>query len=284
LEFMMDVPLQPEPPEVLSSLYRQFRDYFDMAERKRRWSIRDDIPWDQCNRSLNPAIAHVVETFCAVELYLPDYLSKLIPQVRANHGRAWMLANWGYEESKHSMVLEDWLLRAHQRTEEQMADMHSEVFSHEWDLPYENARAMLCYTTFQEVATQIHYQRLREAVRREGGCPALERALTLIAIDEAAHGDFFRRLLEVYLQYDRPGTMEQIRRVANSFNMPAVHMLTDGSRRISDVRRLRIFDEEIYIAQVMDPILKKLGVTRKELRRRTAREIVVPLAGAGAAH
>src|SRR5262245_9920530 len=101
----MDLPeveLKPEPPEVLDALYRQFRDYFRMAERKRRWSVDDDIPWDQCNRSLNPAIGDIVQTFCSVELYLPDYLSKLIPQVRNNHGRAWMLANWGYEEAKHS--------------------------------------------------------------------------------------------------------------------------------------------------------------------------------------
>ena len=90
--------IQPECPEVLSAIYRHFRDYFDLAERKRRWSIRDDVPWEQCNRSLYPAIADVVETFVAVELFLPDYLSKLIPQVRANRGRAWMLANWGYEE------------------------------------------------------------------------------------------------------------------------------------------------------------------------------------------
>jgi acyl-[acyl-carrier protein] desaturase len=276
----MHVPLTPEPPEVVASLYRQFRDYFDLAERKRRWSIRDDIPWDRCNRSLNPAIADVVETFCAVELYLPDYLSKLIPQVRANHGRAWMLANWGYEEAKHSMVLEDWLLRSRHRSHEQVADMHDEVFAHEWDLPYDNARAMLCYTTFQELATRIHYTRLIEAVRREGGCPALEGALTLVAIDEAAHADFFRRLLEVYLQYDRPGTLEQIRRVVNTFKMPAVHMLADSAKRTGDIKRLRIFDEDIFVQLVYEPLLEKLGVERKELRRKTPRESSVPLAGA----
>src|SRR6516165_9995259 len=146
----MDVPLQPEPPEVLSAIYRVFRDYFDLAEKRRRWSVKEDIPWDQCNRSLRPAIADVVETFCAVELYLPDYLSKLIPQVRANHGRAWMLANWGYEECKHSMAFGDWLLKSGMRSEEQMADMESVVFSHEWELPYGNARGMVCYTMFQE--------------------------------------------------------------------------------------------------------------------------------------
>jgi acyl-[acyl-carrier-protein] desaturase len=276
----MDLPLTPEPPELLAALYRQFRDYFDLAERKRRWSIRDDIPWEECNRSLNPALADVVETFCVVELYLPDYLSKLIPQVRANRGRAWMLANWGYEECKHSMVLEDWLLRSHQRTHEQVADMHGEVFAHEWHLPYDSACGMLCYTAFQELATRIHYTRLIEAVKLEGGCPALEKGLQLIAIDEAAHADFFRRLLEIYLQYDRAGTLEQMRRVANTFNMPAVHMLADSARRMEDVRRLRIFDEEIYFQQVYTPVLEKLGVTRKEMRRKTPRETVVPLAGA----
>ncbi len=276
----MDIPLTPEPPELQAALYQQFRDYFDLAERKRRWSIRGDIPWEACNPSLNPALADVVETFCAVELYLPDYLSKLIPQVRANHGRAWMLANWGYEECKHSMVLEDWLLRSRQRTQEQVADMHAEVFAHEWNLPYDNAAGMLVYTTFQELATRIHYTRLIEAVRREGGCPALEAGLTLIAIDEAAHADFFRRLLEVYLQHDRPGTLEQMRRVVNTFKMPAVHMLADSARRMGDVKRLRIFDEEIFVQQVYEPVLEKLGVTRKEMRRKTPRETSIPLAGA----
>src|SRR2546423_1336252 len=105
------MPRKPEPPEVFDACYRLFRDFFDRAERTRRWSLTDDIPWGRCNRSLNPAVADVVQTFCAVELYLPDYLCKLIAQVRANRGRAWFLAAWGYEESKHSMALEDWLLR-----------------------------------------------------------------------------------------------------------------------------------------------------------------------------
>jgi len=268
-----DVPLKPEPPEVLDAFYRLFRDFFDQAERKRRWSLTDDIPWDECNRSLNPAIAEVVQTFCAVELYLPDYLGKLIAQVRSNRGRAWFLANWGYEEAKHSMALEDWLLKSRMRTDEQIADLHSEVFSHEWNLPYDSARGMVIYTVFQEVATRIHYRRLAEIVQREGGCPALEKTLSLIAVDEAAHGDFFRRLAAIYLDYDREGTLEQIRRVINTFKMPAVHMLTDGIQRTNEVRNLNIFTEEIFLEQVYHPIVTRLGVDRRELRRKKPREV-----------
>ncbi len=267
----MDAPPPlPETPEVQAEIYRLFRDYFDRAEKKRRWSLRDGIPWDQCNRHLNPAVADIVESFCAVELYLPDYLSKLIPQVRAVRGRAWMLANWGYEECKHSMALGDWLLRSGHRSEERMADLEREVFSHEWDLPYDNARGMVCYTMFQELATWLHYYNLR-AIVGEKGDPALYRVLTLVSIDERAHYDFFKKLVQLYLKYDRPGTLEQLRRVVNTFAMPAVHMLADSRKRIQAVKELRIFDEDIFVTQIYEPVLAALGVEKRELRRRTSK-------------
>ena len=264
----------PDSQMIRAEIYRVYRDYFDKAEKKRRWSLKEGIPWDQCNAALNPAVADVVESFCAVELYLPDYLSKLIPQVRANRGRAWMLANWGYEESKHSMALGDWLLRSGHRSEEQMADMEEEVFAHEWDLPHDNARAMICYTMVQELATWLHYQNLR-AVVGEGGDPALYRVLTLIGIDERAHYDFFRRLVKIYLDFDRPGTLEELRRVVNGFRMPAVLVVANSRKRIEAVKALRIFDDDIYCYQVFEPVLAALGVTKAELRRRnSSREIV----------
>src|SRR5688500_10072799 len=89
-------------PELNHKISRLFRDFFRKAERKRRWSLDDDIPWDQCDPNGDPAIADVVESFCAVELYLPDYLGKILPQIRSQRGRAWFSFNWGYEESKHS--------------------------------------------------------------------------------------------------------------------------------------------------------------------------------------
>jgi acyl-[acyl-carrier-protein] desaturase len=263
-------PPLPETPEAQAEIYRLFRDYFDRAEKKRRWSLRDGIPWGQCNPGLNPAVADVVESFCAVELYLPDYLSKLIPQVRAVRGRTWMLANWGYEECKHSMALGDWLLRSGHRSEEQMADLEAEVFSHEWGLPYDNARGMVCYTMFQELATWLHYHNLRSIVG-ETGDPALYRVLTLISIDERAHYDFFKKLVQLYLKYDRPGTLEQLRRVVNTFAMPAVHMLADSRRCVQAVKDLRIFDEDIFVTQIYEPVLAALGVEKRELRRRTSR-------------
>jgi hypothetical protein len=88
--------LRPDSPELRDGLYRLFREFFSRAERTRRWSLEDDIPWHQVNRGMDPAVADVVESFCAVELYLPDYVGKALPMIRVNRGWSAFHVNWGY--------------------------------------------------------------------------------------------------------------------------------------------------------------------------------------------
>jgi acyl-[acyl-carrier-protein] desaturase len=261
---------QLDDPVILAKVYRLYRDYFDRAEKKRRWSVRDDIPWDQCNSHLDPAIADVVQTFCSVELFLPDYLSKLMPQVRSVRGRAWFLANWGYEESKHFLALGDWLLYSRHRSDEQMVDLERSMSQLEWDLPYNSALGMVCYTVFQELATWVHYKNLRRVVAERGGDPALDRVLHYMCVDERAHYDFFRRLTALYLVHDRPTVLEELRAIVNTFKMPAMHMFVDGQEQAEVVKALRIFDEDIFLYEVFEPALAAMGVHKSELRRRNA--------------
>jgi acyl-[acyl-carrier-protein] desaturase len=249
-------------------MWRLYRDFFDQAEKRRRWSLRDDIPWDQCNPRLDPAIADVVESFCAVELYLPDYTSKILPVVRPSRGRTWFYANWGYEESKHSLALGDWLRRSGQRSEEQMADLEEKVFQWEWNLPHDSHLGMLVYAMVQEVATWLNYRNLKIKAEDRGGDAALSKLLTLISVDERAHHSFFRQCLELYLKLDRQTTLEQLRRVMNDFTMPAIHDMADSRRRIGQIKALEIFNEDIYYREVYLPLLEALGVDRREMRNR----------------
>src|SRR5262245_48071256 len=53
---------QPRFEDLEKDFHRLYREFFDHAEKKRRWSLRGDIPWDDVNRSLDPAIADVVES------------------------------------------------------------------------------------------------------------------------------------------------------------------------------------------------------------------------------
>ncbi|HEX3148204.1 MAG TPA: acyl-ACP desaturase [Gemmataceae bacterium] len=260
----MNTPEPPDSPATRAKIYAAYRSYFDMAERKRRWNIRDDIPWDQTNTSIDAVIADVVQTFCMVELYLPDYVAKQLPPVRANRGRAWMLANWGYEESKHSMVLEDWLVRSGHRTEKQMAEITDSVLANEWEVHYGTPRAAVIYTTFQELATQLHYRNLRRVAG--GRDPALDKVLELVSTDEAAHAHFFRTLVQIYLEDDREATLVAFRHVMATFHMPASGMLADGRRRAEAVRSLGIFDERVFHGEVYTPLMRKLGLTRADLK------------------
>jgi len=247
--------------------YRLYRHFFDLAEKKRRWSLRDDIPWGQANPAMDPAVADVVESFCAVELYLPDYMAKNLPRFRDKRGRAWFYANWGYEESKHSLALGDWLLHSGLRTEEQMADLEREVFSHEWHLPSDDPLAMVMYGMVQELATWLNYRNLRRCVEQRGD-PALSTLLGLIAVDERAHHDFYRRVTMLYLERDRGGAVQRLRRVVGSFAMPALHLLAGSRQRVAAIKALGIFDEDIFYRDVVRPLLARLGITWAEFRQR----------------
>ena len=80
-------------------MHRAYLEFFEVAECKRRWSVFDDIPWDQLNRSQNSEQQAVcIETFCAEELYLPDYSSEGIRLTRSVFGAAWFQVCCCYEE------------------------------------------------------------------------------------------------------------------------------------------------------------------------------------------
>ncbi|HKB38591.1 MAG TPA: acyl-ACP desaturase [Gemmataceae bacterium] len=262
----MNSALHPENPAVRAGLYRLYRDFFDAAERKRRWSLVDDIPWHQVNRAVDPAVADVIESFCAVEMYLPDYVAKALPLIRASKGWAWFHVNWGYEESKHSLALGDWLLKSGARTDEQMADLEHQTFQHEWHLPHDSAHGMLIYAMTQELATWIHYRNLRQRVEVHGD-PALSRLLGLISADERSHHVFYRSAVQLFLELDRRETVEQLRRVLLTFAMPAMHLLADSRKRVQAIRELEIFDEDVFLHEVYRPILDVLGVDHRELRQ-----------------
>jgi acyl-[acyl-carrier-protein] desaturase len=253
------------PAHLETAFYQLYRDFFDLAEKKRRWSLRTDIPWEQCNRSMDPVVADVVESFLAVELYLPDYVSKAIPLHRASRGRTWFYANWGYEESKHSLALGDWLLRSGMRTDEEMADLEGRVFKFEWNLPHDNALAMHMYAMVQEMATSLTYRNLLRHAQ-ERGDPALVQLLRYLSVDEQAHYSFFFKLVRLFLEHDRPGTLAQLRRVLSIFRMPAIHEMVDSKKRIEAIKALEVFNDDIYYRDVYRPLLIALGVSRGELR------------------
>jgi acyl-[acyl-carrier-protein] desaturase len=252
-------------PAFENRFYELYLEYFHKAEANRRWNLQQDIPWEAITRTPDPAIVSVVQAFMAVELYLPDYTSKILHLIRASRGRAWFQANWGYEESKHSLALEMWLTKSGSRTDNQIREFEELILGREWNLPYHTPLEMMIYTTLQEFATALNYRGLRK-VGLNTNDPALNKVLALLARDEVGHFQFFKDGVLLYMAQDRDRVLEALNFVIHTFRMPATDLVPDAEQHGRLMRQLGIFDDRIYLRDVVKPVLLSLGVSVEELR------------------
>jgi acyl-[acyl-carrier-protein] desaturase len=248
------------------AIYRQYATFFDKAERERRWNPYRDLPWEKINPETPEALVLNAETFCCVESYLPDYVARGINVVRKSFGQAWFSANWGYEESKHSIALMEYLLRSKRRTPEYMFDLQARLMESEWSMSFTTARQMTIYGCFQEQATFVIYCR-QEAAAQAAGDECLRAIFRLNARDEVAHARFYQDVIRLLLEDDREGTVRDIAFVAKHFEMPGVGIVPDYDRRIEVMREAGDVDRDMFLQKVYFPVLKYLGVERAELVR-----------------
>ncbi|MSP25498.1 MAG: acyl-ACP desaturase [Myxococcales bacterium] len=245
-------------------VYRIYMEFFEKAERERRWSVFDDIPWDKVNRDAPEDLALCAETFASVEMYLPDYVAAGINIVRPWFGRSWWQANWGYEESKHSLALGEYLVRSGKRTQDQMFALHETLFAKKWEAPFDTARQMTLYGVVQEQATFVIYCKHREFARRAGD-ECLHAIYDYIARDEIAHTRFYQAVTEALLEEDRPGTLADLALVFANFKMPGVDLVPDYDERILKMREEGGVDRDLFIRKVYLPVLKFLNIGRHEM-------------------
>lgn len=245
---------------------RAYLEFFELAERRRRWNVFDDLPWELAETvPKDDEAALCAETFCGVEMYLPDYVAQGINVVRDTFGHGWFQANWGYEESKHALTLRMYLQKTGQRTDDQIRSFEEDVLQKRWDKPFHTARQMTIYGSIQEQATFVIYRKQLEAARARGDV-LLEKIYQLIAKDEAAHAAFYRDVVQLCMEEDRDGTLADLAHVFAHFEMPGVELVPDYDSRVEVMRKAGI-DRSVFLTRVWMPMLKELGVSRGELGR-----------------
>lgn len=246
-------------------MYRAYCEFFDTGERKRRWNPFNDIPWEKLNPALNSEDdAICLETFCGVELYVPDYTENGFRLTRDLFGAAWFEATWGYEESKHALTYREYLIRSGLRTEEQYNAFEDKIFGKVWKLPFQTRRQMNCYGALQESATYLIYATQREKAKRNGN-EVLEKIYFLISRDEAAHRGFYQRILQFELEEDREGALADLANVVFNFQMPGVGLIPEYDERLK-VLGVGI-SPQYFLQHGVFPLLKAVGTDRAELTK-----------------
>ena len=244
--------------------YRVYVDFLETAEKKRRWNIFDDIPWDKLDASPgSDTTAQRIELFCSEELYVPDYASKSLQLLRSNFGMAWFQNCWAFEETRHGLVFREYLTRSGLRTEGEFATLADGIFAQAWDLPYETMRRMVCYGALQEGATYVAYKAQKDKARTAGD-PVLEAIFHFVGRDEAAHGGFYRAIIELELGQDRAGTIDDLAHVLSTFKMPGDGLIENYRERLSTSGAG--ISPRSFLQRVVAPLLTTLEISWPELK------------------
>jgi acyl-[acyl-carrier-protein] desaturase len=247
------------------SAYRLYLDFLETAEKKRCWNIFNDFPWEALETATSTeASAQYLEIFCAEELYVPDYSAKGLELVRSRFGMAWFQTCWAFEEAKHGLVFREYLIRSGLRSETEIEALEASVFAKAWTLPFETPRQMACYGALQEGATYVAYK-LQKDKARCAGDRVLEAIFHLVGRDEAAHGGFYRAMMELELSENRPATIADLATVLCNFKMP-------GDGLIPNYReRLRAsgagISSRAFVERVVRPLLITLQISRDEFKQ-----------------
>lgn len=251
--------------KIEDEFFNNYLEFFKVAESRRRWNVWNDFEWDKANGDAGEDVAQIVEAFSSVEMFLPDYTAKILELVRKSRGRAWFQANWGYEESKHSLVLAEWLVRSGYRRASSLHEYESSLLDNgEWELPFDTPSQMIIYTMIQEKATQLNYVNLRR-IATERGDAVLDSILRRVAADEAAHFDFFRRGVTVFLRHARSAALDDLKFVFRRFRMPALTLIPGWENHEKTIRRLGVYGPREYLTQVYKPIILNLQLSADEL-------------------
>jgi acyl-[acyl-carrier-protein] desaturase len=244
--------------------YRAYMDFFETAERKRRWNIFEDIPWDKLAPSMNTEQRAIrIETYCAEEMYLPDYNIAGAEMLRGVFGLAWFQTAWCLEESRHGLVFREYLLRSGLRSPEQFDKLEAGVFSRAWKTPFKTRRRMSCYGALQESATYLAYRAQKDRAEVEHD-ETLAAIFFFLSRDEAAHAGFYREVVALELEEDRGGTLADLAHVIANFKMPGDGLIPNY------LENLKVggggISTRTFFTRAVLPLLKNLGTSRDELK------------------
>lgn len=246
-----------------------YRWYLARSQATRNWNPDKDFNWRAFRSDHSPRLNTIIEGFFAVEQYVPDYVSSLLNKIRESYGRSHFHIRWGAEEERHSDTWLNALLFSRFRTPTWIEEYKQALRSGEWKLPWDDALHMVFYPVIQERATQLSYIKMAVIARGESNNPdfagdpdpVLAEIAHTIAIDEAAHYNFFLECARLLLYYYPAQALEAFLDVIKHFAMPAADLIPNYQQFFEEVARAGIYGPREYARDVLQSALDNLNIS-----------------------
>jgi acyl-[acyl-carrier-protein] desaturase len=168
-----------------------------------------------------------------------------------SHWRAWNNL-WTAEEDRHGAVLSDYMRDTFAVDQRKLEELKFEYiksgFHPEWDKdPYR----VFAYTTLQERATQISHANTGKLMGEYE--PVIGTILRKVAMEEARHFSFYRRIFTEILARDPNEALRSASLVMPAIDMPGITI--PGFKEFAEViRRSGIYGPRDYLAIVQNQI------------------------------
>lgn len=258
-----------------------YRWYVSRSQKTRNWNPNTDFDWRSLRTDHSVDLNTIVEGFFAVEQYVPDYVLALLKVIRRSYGRSHFHIRWGAEEEKHSDLWENTLIFSRFRTPQWIEAYKDVLRSKEWQLPWDNPLHMIFYTVIQERATQVNYLntgliasgKSEQTAFANDTDPILAKVAQVIAVDEAAHYNFFLEGARLFLYYYPAQSLDALYDVIKFFAMPAGELIPDYDRFAEVVARSAVYGPREHIRDVLDVALEQMGISGRAALRNGIKQI-----------
>jgi acyl-[acyl-carrier-protein] desaturase len=282
-----------------------FIEYFGRAMQYRRWSPWHDLPVEEMREhghKLSDNTVALIEGFLGIEEYVGDYVLEGLEMFRSNRTRRNLQLQWGAEEMKHGVAWEQVLLHSGVRTAEQIKEYTDKVAENRWSTKnhkgLDTPLGVSIYAMAQERATYFNYEQVRHRIREEYGLPdrltpeeksrgkevGAAEAFRVVGVDEIAHHAIFLKLVQIHLRYFPEVTLDIMEEVFSNFYMPALRLIPNRREFIRAVNRTNLHNADIHQNQIINPVLRSLGLEDDEAFNRAVQEAKLLPEGLGPEH
>lgn len=201
-------------------LYQLFKAHFSEAEGQRSWNVWNDIAWATPLPAPSTALTDAVLALYKDSALLPDYAAQGLSLLRASRGRAWFWTRWNYEESKHQLALQEWLLRRGGWEDSAVRALTDGLLAHYfWEPPCTDAACVLVDALLFELLELEKLTALKAQAEAEGDSVLATLATHLIADDEGQR-DFMIEALRIVARSYPEAVTTAIGAVAHSHEAP----------------------------------------------------------------